>query len=61
MLAHLRELHLPELPSVDELRSRIAEQYSDSPSLDEIAERAREIILDKVFLHMSPELRLGMA
>ena len=56
VMAHLRELHLPELPSIDELRDRIAEQYSDSPSLDEIAERAREIILDKVFLYMGPEL-----
>ncbi len=57
---HIRELHLPELPSIDELRGRIAEQYRDSPSLDEIAERAREIILDKVFLQLGPELRLGV-
>ena len=60
VLAQLRELHLPELPSIDELRSRIAEQYSDSPSLDEIAERAREIILDKVLVYIGPELSLDL-
>ncbi len=61
LLAHLRDLHLPELPSLEELRSRIAERYEDSPSMDEIAERAREMILDNVFLHLSPESKLGFA
>ncbi len=60
VLAQLTELHLTELPSIDELRSRIAEQYSDSPSLDEIAERARELILDKVLVYMGPEPNLDL-
>ncbi len=59
--SYLRELHLPELPSVEELRARIAEQYADSPSLDEIAERARELILDRVFLQLGPEPLPGPA
>ncbi len=29
--------------------------------MDEIAERAREMILDNVFLHLSPESKLGFA
>ena len=53
--ASLRELHLPEFPSAEELKGRIAAQYADSPSLDEIAERARELILDRVFLRLGPE------
>jgi len=44
----LQELHLPELPSIEEIRRRIAEQYADSPSLDEIAARAREILLEEL-------------
>ena len=59
--SYLRELHLPELPSVEELRARIAEQYAESPSLDEIAERARELILDRVFLKLGPESLPGPA
>jgi stearoyl-CoA desaturase (delta-9 desaturase) len=55
-LAHLRELHLPEVPSVSEIRSRIAEQYHDSPSLDEIAERVREILLERLYNILGPEL-----
>lgn len=61
VMAQLRDLHLPEIPSVDELRSRLAQSYAESPSLDEIAERAREILLEKVFLHLAPELRPGLA
>ncbi len=61
LVAYLKELHLPELPSVDELRTRIAERYEDTPSMDEIAERARVLILDRVFSHMGPEMRLGYA
>jgi stearoyl-CoA desaturase (delta-9 desaturase) len=60
IVAHLRELHFPGLPTVAELRSRLAERYADSPSLDEIAERAREILLEKLALHLGPDLQLGV-
>jgi len=47
--AYMQELDLPHVPTMDELReeirSRISERYQNSPSLDEIAERARELIL----------------
>jgi stearoyl-CoA desaturase (delta-9 desaturase) len=59
LLGHLRELHLPEIPSFEEVRRRIAERYAESPSLDEIAERAREILLEKVLHLLGPELRLA--
>jgi stearoyl-CoA desaturase (Delta-9 desaturase) len=55
VLGHLRELHLPEIPSFDEIREQIAERYQDSPSLDEIAERAREILLESLCQHLGPE------
>jgi stearoyl-CoA desaturase (Delta-9 desaturase) len=51
-VAHLREMDLPEVPSLDELReeirSRISERYRNSPSLDEVAERARELLLERL-------------
>jgi stearoyl-CoA desaturase (delta-9 desaturase) len=61
VVIHLRGIYLPELPSTDELRGRISDRYIDSPCLDEIAERAREIILDKVFSLMGPDLSLDPA
>ncbi|MEX2529016.1 MAG: fatty acid desaturase [Gemmatimonadota bacterium] len=50
----LHDLNLPHVPSVDDLRHAIAERYAESPSLDEIAERSREIILE----HLSQALKL---
>jgi stearoyl-CoA desaturase (delta-9 desaturase) len=48
----LRELvdsiHLPDLPSVEELRDRAERMYADSPSLDDIARRAREMTLEAI-------------
>jgi stearoyl-CoA desaturase (delta-9 desaturase) len=55
-LAYLRDLHLPEIPSLSEIRGRIAAQYQDSSSLDEIAERAREILLERIFHLLGPDL-----
>ncbi len=51
-LARFQELHLPELPSLEEVKAKIAERYTDSPSIEVIAERAREIILERVFHHL---------
>jgi stearoyl-CoA desaturase (delta-9 desaturase) len=53
--ALLDELHLPNVPSVDELKQRARVMYANSPSLDEIAERARHLILDSVALHLFAE------
>jgi stearoyl-CoA desaturase (Delta-9 desaturase) len=55
-VAHLREIHLPELPSMEDIRQRIRERYDDSPSMDEIAERAREILLERLAGHLDDPL-----
>ncbi len=44
--AYLSDWHLPELPSFEELRARALEKYAQSPSLDDIAGRARQILLE---------------
>ncbi|HEX3157599.1 MAG TPA: fatty acid desaturase [Gemmatimonadaceae bacterium] len=46
--AALAELHLPHVPTVEELRQRARQMYAASPSLDDIARRAREIIVQSV-------------
>jgi stearoyl-CoA desaturase (delta-9 desaturase) len=55
-LAAFKDLHLPGIPTVEEVRRRIAERYIDSPTLDEIAERAREILFERILQHMGGEL-----
>ncbi len=50
--AFLHELHLPHVPSVDEIR-RYAEQHlARSPSLEEIVARARQILLESVAVRL---------
>ena len=51
----LREIHLPEVPSFEEVRRRITERYEEQPSIDEIAERAREIIIEKISEYLGPQ------
>jgi stearoyl-CoA desaturase (delta-9 desaturase) len=46
--AYLDEVQMPQLPSLDELHQRALEMYTSSPSMDDITERAREIILEGV-------------
>jgi stearoyl-CoA desaturase (delta-9 desaturase) len=58
-LAAFKDLHLPGIPTVEEVRRRIAERYLDSPTLDEIAERAREILFERILQHMGGELLPG--
>jgi stearoyl-CoA desaturase (delta-9 desaturase) len=53
----LAELHLPDLPHVptlDELRARADQMYASTPSIDEIVQRAREIILQGVAARLLP-------
>ena len=44
----LPDLQVPSLPSMEEIKSRVEARYQETPSLDEIAERTREILLDAV-------------
>jgi hypothetical protein len=56
-LAAFRELHIPGIPTVEEVRRRIADRYIDSPTLDEIAERAGVILFERILQHLGPELQ----
>ncbi len=51
-VAHLKEMDLPHVPTIEEIRAdlhaRLQERFHHSPSLDEIAQRAREILIEKV-------------
>jgi stearoyl-CoA desaturase (delta-9 desaturase) len=53
-VARLGELQLPQLPSAAELRARAEEMFAATPSLDEIVERARELLLHAVSLELYP-------
>ncbi len=51
--ALLAEAHLPHIPTLDELRHRAQEMFAQhSSSLDAIAERARQIILEAVSVEL---------
>ena len=54
LVAYLDQLQLPELPTAEELRARAAEMFADTPSMDEVAQRARELILEAVSAHLLP-------
>jgi stearoyl-CoA desaturase (delta-9 desaturase) len=45
-------VHLPELPTLDELRARAEQMYASSPSMDEIVARARELLAEHVSLRL---------
>ncbi len=46
--ALIEELHLPELPSLEEVRRRAQRTLAHTPSLDDIVERCREIVIETV-------------
>jgi stearoyl-CoA desaturase (Delta-9 desaturase) len=46
--AYVAELHLPELPTLDDIRVYAEEQLARTPSLDDICARAREILAESV-------------
>ena len=48
------DLHLPELPTLDDVRQFAERTLARTPSLDQIAERARELILAAVAERLSP-------
>ena len=50
--SRLQELHLPSLPSVDELRRRAAVRFKLTPSLDDIASRARQMLIEAVSMEL---------
>ncbi len=52
LVAWFHEVELPHVPSIDEireeLRGRVAKRYRDSPSLHDIAERARALVVERL-------------
>src|SRR5262249_39115030 len=44
----LASLHLPHLPTREEIRAKAAAMYAKTPSLDDIADRAHALLLDAV-------------
>jgi stearoyl-CoA desaturase (delta-9 desaturase) len=44
----IRTVHLPDLPTMTDLRSRAADMFADTPSMNDIVERARQILIDGV-------------
>jgi stearoyl-CoA desaturase (delta-9 desaturase) len=55
LVARLKEISLPGLPSADGIRELLAQRYRDSANLDQVAERARELLLERVVLHIGGE------
>ncbi|HEX5580591.1 MAG TPA: acyl-CoA desaturase [Gemmatimonadaceae bacterium] len=46
--AFMAELHLPHLPTREELRERAQQMFASTPSMDDVVERARELVLQSV-------------
>jgi stearoyl-CoA desaturase (delta-9 desaturase) len=59
--AQFEALHLPDFPSMDEIRARLAKRYRDTPGLDDVAERVQEILLEKILIRLAPRLNAGPA
>ncbi len=54
LAALLSDVHLPELPSLDALRRKAEETFAQTPALDEIVARAREILVDALYERWAP-------
>lgn len=52
----LAELPHPSFPSVEELRARARDSFAGAPSVDEIAERAREILEERMLHRLAVQL-----
>jgi stearoyl-CoA desaturase (delta-9 desaturase) len=48
----IRGAHLPALPTLIDLRTRAADMFVDTPSMNDIVERARQILIDDLFEEM---------
>ena len=48
----LAELSIPHLPTVPELRDKAEEMFNESPSLDEIVNRAHQLLQEAVAAHV---------
>ncbi|HEX8904667.1 MAG TPA: acyl-CoA desaturase [Longimicrobiaceae bacterium] len=54
--AALAAVHLPGVPTLDEVRQRAERTLARTPSLDQIAERARQLVVEAVCARLAEEL-----
>ena len=57
LVAELRRMELPHLPTAEEIRSRAEQVLAATPSLDEIVERTRELLLEVVSFELLPPMQ----
>jgi stearoyl-CoA desaturase (delta-9 desaturase) len=50
--AYLSELHMPHVPSLEEIRHYAEQQLASTPSLDDIASRARQILVESISVRL---------
>jgi len=55
----LSELHMPHVPSVDEIRHYAEQRLARTPSLDDIAQRTRQILVEAISLRLLKEAEAG--
>lgn len=55
LAALLDDVHLPELPTLDDLKAQARESLAHTPSLDDIATRAREILIETLLDNWQPQ------
>lgn len=55
--AYLREIELPSLPSLDEIRATARKKFADGPSLEEAVVRARERLRQGVVQRLLEDIR----
>jgi stearoyl-CoA desaturase (delta-9 desaturase) len=53
--AFLAEIHLPHMPSVEEIRGYAEQHLARTVSLDEIARRTRQVLLETVAVRLLNE------
>jgi stearoyl-CoA desaturase (delta-9 desaturase) len=57
----LAEMHLPHLPTLEQIRARAEAILPDTSSMDEIVARARELILQAVSIELQATTTPGTA
>lgn len=45
---YLSEIHLPQVPSLQDIRARAKSMFAETPSLEQVVERARQLILEEL-------------
>ena len=50
--AFLAEIHLPHMPSVEEIRGYAEQRLARTVSLDEIARRTRQVLLEAIAVRL---------